>query len=166
MCNFSVCAWNISGIAELIRTKFTRKTCLVPLSDAFECQGQKSKVGDLRAVNVWKNIFAFALVFCLCVKYLGNRWTDLRIKFTQKTCLVPRSNEFEVQGQFPRPACGLCLEKRLCSSSSSVLGHYIYVLLFLLSSSSLFFLFFSPILCGLRLDVYYTSAYDVALVII
>jgi len=25
-----------------------------------------------------------------------------------KTCLVPRSDEFERQGQFWRPACGLC----------------------------------------------------------
>jgi len=43
-------------------------------------------------------------------------------KFTGKTCLVPRSDEFEGQGQrsrspgtktffrpFRRPACGLCL---------------------------------------------------------
>jgi len=29
-------------------------------------------------------------------------------KFTRKTCLVPRSDEFEGQGQFRRPACGLC----------------------------------------------------------
>ena len=31
-------------------------------------------------------------------------------KFTRKTCLVPRSDEFEGQGQFRRPTCGLCLE--------------------------------------------------------
>ena len=40
----SVCAWNISGTAERICAKFTRKTCLVPRSDQFECQGQRSKV--------------------------------------------------------------------------------------------------------------------------
>jgi len=31
-------------------------------------------------------------------------------KFTWKTCLVRRSDEFKGQGQFRRPACGLCLE--------------------------------------------------------
>ena len=31
-------------------------------------------------------------------------------KFTRKTCLVPRSDEFEDQSQVRRPACGLCLE--------------------------------------------------------
>ena len=30
---------------------------------------------------------------------------------------VPRSDEFVGPGQFRRPACGLCLEKHLCSSS-------------------------------------------------
>ena len=38
--------------------------------------------------------------------------TDERIwdKFTRKTCLIPRSNEFEGQGQLRWPECGLCLE--------------------------------------------------------
>jgi len=34
-------------------------------------------------------------------------------KFTHKTCLVPRSDEFEGQGQFRRPACCVCLEKNI-----------------------------------------------------
>jgi len=38
-------------------------------------------------------------------------------KFTRKTCLVPRWDELEGQGQFRRPACGLCLVKHLCSGS-------------------------------------------------
>ena len=37
-------------------------------------------------------------------------------KFTRKTCLVPRSDDFEGQGQFRRPACGLCFERHVCYS--------------------------------------------------
>ena len=40
--SFFVCESNISGTAERICAKFTRKTCLVPRSDEFECQGQRS----------------------------------------------------------------------------------------------------------------------------
>ena len=36
-------------------------------------------------------------------------------KFTRKTCLVSRSDEFEGYVQFQRPAYGLCMEKHLCS---------------------------------------------------
>jgi len=43
-CDFFVCVWNTSQTAERICTRFTWKTCLVPLSDNFECQGQRSKV--------------------------------------------------------------------------------------------------------------------------
>ena len=61
---FFVCLWNISGAAERICTKFTRKTCLVPRSDKFEGQAQRSRspgtkigifghLGGLRAVYVW-----------------------------------------------------------------------------------------------------------------
>jgi len=39
VCGFFVCVWNISGTAERICAKFTRKTCLVPRSDEFEGQG-------------------------------------------------------------------------------------------------------------------------------
>ena len=38
-----VCHSNISGTAERICTKFTGNTCLVPRSDEFECQGQRSR---------------------------------------------------------------------------------------------------------------------------
>ena len=41
---FFACVRNISGIAKRICAKFTRKTCLVPRSDEFEGQGQRSKV--------------------------------------------------------------------------------------------------------------------------
>ena len=40
-------------------------------------------------------------LFCLCMKYLGNRWTGLR-QIQQKTCFVPRLDRFEFQGQRSR----------------------------------------------------------------
>jgi len=39
-----VSVWNISGTVERICAKVTRKMCLVPHSDEFEYQGQRSKV--------------------------------------------------------------------------------------------------------------------------
>ena len=66
--------------------------------------------------------------FCLCMKYLGNRWTDLHQIHTEDV-FGSSLGEFEVQGQrskvkvtgdkngifrpFRRPACGLCLAKHL-----------------------------------------------------
>ena len=64
---FFVCIWNISGTTEKICTTFARKTCLVPHSDEFEGQGQRSRsqrtkrlkaaffgpFGGLRVVYVW-----------------------------------------------------------------------------------------------------------------
>jgi len=46
-----VCHSNISGTAERISAKFTGKTCLVPCSEEFECQGQRSKVKVTRHKN-------------------------------------------------------------------------------------------------------------------
>ena len=44
VCDFLfVYIWNISGTAEQICAKFTRKTCLVRRSDEFEGQGQRSR---------------------------------------------------------------------------------------------------------------------------
>ena len=40
---FFVCVWNISETAERICAKFTWKTCLVPRSDEFEGQDQRSR---------------------------------------------------------------------------------------------------------------------------
>jgi len=45
------CESNISGTAERVCAKFTGKTCLVPLSDHFECQGQRSDVRDKNALR-------------------------------------------------------------------------------------------------------------------
>ena len=39
VCGFFGCVWNISGTAEQICAKFTRKTCLVPRSEEFEGPG-------------------------------------------------------------------------------------------------------------------------------
>jgi len=43
VCGVFVCVWNISGTAERICAKFTRKTCLVTHSEEFEGRGQRSR---------------------------------------------------------------------------------------------------------------------------
>ena len=48
---FFVCVWNTPGTAERICAIFTRKTCLVPRSEDFESQGQRSKVKVPRDKN-------------------------------------------------------------------------------------------------------------------
>jgi len=48
---FFVCRSNISGTDEQICATFTVKTCLVPRSDAFECQRQRSEVKVTRDKN-------------------------------------------------------------------------------------------------------------------
>ena len=50
-CFYYDCESNISGTAERICTKFTGKTCLVPRSEEFEWQGQRSKVKVTRNKN-------------------------------------------------------------------------------------------------------------------
>jgi len=49
--SFFVCASNISGTDEWICAKFTHGKRLVPRSDEFECQGQRSKVKVSRDKN-------------------------------------------------------------------------------------------------------------------
>jgi len=49
-----VCESNILETAERICVKFIGKTCLVPRSDEFECQGQRSKIkvtGDKKELH-------------------------------------------------------------------------------------------------------------------
>jgi len=84
VCDFFVCVSNISWTAEWIYAKFTRKMSLVPCSDEFECQGQRS-----RSLEIKNGVFS---------GYLGNHWTDLG--HTQKTCLVPHLNDFEGRSIF------------------------------------------------------------------
>ena len=50
VCDFFVRVWNISGTAERICAKFTRKTCFVPRSDEFEGQGQRSRTPRTKTV--------------------------------------------------------------------------------------------------------------------
>jgi len=90
---FFVYESNISGTAEWICAKFTGK---MSRSDKYECQGQGHHVQE---TGFSADISGIAELIC--------------DKFTQKTCLVPRLDEFKGQGQFWRPACGLCLEKHL-----------------------------------------------------
>jgi len=135
---------HISGTAERICAKFAGKTCLVPRSDEFECQGQMSRSPGTKtccalpsppAATEW-NAFAtnnvrqqqtvplrryqgvisarcvrlclvktsLALFWCLFLSESNISGTAERIcaKFTGKTCLVPRWDEFEFQGQRSR----------------------------------------------------------------
>jgi len=58
---FFACVWNISGTAERICAKFTRKTCLIPRSDDFwrsevkgqGHQGQRRHFSSLSVACVW-----------------------------------------------------------------------------------------------------------------
>ena len=73
---------------------------MVPRSDEIECQGQGPKVKGQghhgQKTGFSTDISGIAELICY--------------KFTRKTCLVPRSEELEGQGQFRRPVCGSCLE--------------------------------------------------------
>jgi len=60
----------------------------------------------------WRRLWLF-----VCVWNISDTSDRICAKFTRKTCLVPRWDEFEGQGQFRRPAaCGLYFENHLCSS--------------------------------------------------
>ena len=92
VCDFFVCASNISRTAGQICTKFTWKMRLVPRSDEFERQGQRSRSPGTKNE-----------------KQLSHTATDdtnisgtseqICAKYTGKTCLVPRSDKFEGQAQ-------------------------------------------------------------------
>jgi len=68
--DFFVCLWNILGTAERICAKFTGKTCLVPCSDEFECQGQRSKVKVTRDKNGFFRPFQRPVCGLCLVKHL------------------------------------------------------------------------------------------------
>ena len=73
---FFVCVWNISGTAERSCAKFTRKTCVIPLSEEFEGQGQRSKVRVTRDKTGFSaDISGTARPICA--------------KFTEDMCLGP-----------------------------------------------------------------------------
>jgi len=67
---------------------------------------------ELRKV-LFLAVFGAVCDFFVCVWNISGTAERICAKFTGKTCLVPRSDEFEGQGQFRRPACGLCAEKHL-----------------------------------------------------
>jgi len=57
---------------------------------------------------------AVSLCFFVFVRNISQTAERICAKFTRKTCLVPRLDEFEGQGQrFRQPACDLCLVKHL-----------------------------------------------------
>ena len=62
---FFVFVWNISRTAERICAKFTRKTYLVPRSDKFEGQGQRSKVKVTRDKKQH-----FSALLAACVRFM------------------------------------------------------------------------------------------------
>ena len=67
-----VCVWNISGTAERICAKFTRKTCLVHRSDEFKDQGQRSRSPGTKT--------AFFGLSATCVRFMFGK-TSLASNF-------------------------------------------------------------------------------------
>ena len=109
------------GTAERICAKFTRNTCLVPRSDKFEGQshqGQKTAFSALSAAcmrfmfgntslastviarSALRKVLFLAPSVCVffCVWNISGTAERICAKFTRKTCLVRRSDEFEGQG--------------------------------------------------------------------
>jgi len=80
------------------------KTCLSDLAENTGCSDvffvtdmlyyfrTQWKAANCGRFRFWRR-HRQSMGFCLCMKYLGYRWTDLR------QILVPRSDEFEGQGQ-------------------------------------------------------------------
>ena len=66
---FFVCVWNVSGTAEQICAKFTRKTCFVPHSDEFE--GQRSRSPGTKT-GIFRPLRQPACSLCLDTTLLAN----------------------------------------------------------------------------------------------
>jgi len=95
-----VCESNISGTAERICAKFTGKTCLVPRSDEFECQGQRSR---------WPR----TKTHCPVPSPPPLAVTESNA-LTANNVMQQQTGPFRRRrGWFRRPACSLCLAKRL-----------------------------------------------------
>ena len=58
------------------------------------------------AVNCVRFCFGAVCDFFVCVRNISRTAKRICAKFTETTCLVSRSDDFEGQGQFRRPACG------------------------------------------------------------
>ena len=57
-----LCVWNVSGTAQRICAKFTGKTCLVPRSEGFEGQCQRSRSPGTKT--------AFSALSAACVRFV------------------------------------------------------------------------------------------------
>ena len=80
-----VCVWNISGTAERICAKFTEKTCLVPRSDEFEGQGQRSTVKVTTDIRTKFSADILETAERICDKFtrktsLVIAWTSLKVR--------------------------------------------------------------------------------------
>jgi len=107
---FFVCVWNISGTAEQICAKFTRKACLVPRSDEFEGQCQRSKVKVTRDKR--RHILAL-LAACMRFVFGKTSWPVVFNEFVKIDIgHVTKASVRETAGC--PPCCSLIQGKWLC----------------------------------------------------
>ena len=100
-CDFSVffvCESNISGTAERICAKFIKKTCFVPRSDEFECQGQRSRSPGTK------------MRCALPSPPAATEWNALAANNVKQQ---QTGHSVAAGGWFRQPACGLCSVKHL-----------------------------------------------------
>jgi len=92
-----LCVWNVSGTAERICAKFTRKTCMVPLSGEFEGQGQRWKVKVTRAKKQHFWALSTACVqFMFGITSLASSW----FKSMDSCMLFYQIFTFHTRGQY------------------------------------------------------------------
>jgi len=80
---FFVCVWNVSGTAEQICTKFTRNTCLVPLSNEFEGQCQRSRSPGTKR--------HFSALLAACVWFVSGKTSLLSSSYLSVHCCTHRT---------------------------------------------------------------------------
>jgi len=101
---------------NLFFAKFSaEKTCLVICSKEFECQDQRPKVKQRSRSSGQKRGF--------------QRISRKPLNGFAPNTQGRRLDKFEGQGQFLRPACGLCLEKHLLCSGFVFSECFVYFLL-------------------------------------
>ena len=93
---FFVWVCNVSGTAERIYSKFTGRTCLVPRSNEFECQGQRSTSSGT------ENALSATVTPASC------EWYELAAKSSERHHCVAAA-----EGDSGGLACGVCLVKHL-----------------------------------------------------
>ena len=111
-----VCVWHISRTAERTCAKFTGKMCLVPRSDKFECQGQRS-----RSLGTKRHSSALSAA---CVRFMFGK-TSLASSFV--FLLWRASSEQYYLLLFDNVRCyqtrrrwQFCLSARQCTGASGV----------------------------------------------